>query len=220
MKKTTTLAVIIVLLSLAPCIYLAAIWTSIPSTVPLHFGSNLQPDRVGDKSEMIIPVAAFVIASLGVYFLLTNLHRIDPKRQNKDSTRYAKLAIGLSVFMAIINFLIILSSAKGAIVLEHVLFPLMGLLFAFIGNYMHNIKPNYFAGLRLPWTLSDDENWRKTHLLAGKLWFWCGLIFAVVAVFLPVNVSLYVFLPMIAIITIIPSVYSYRLFRDKKRMTV
>ena len=55
----------------------------------------------------------------------------------------------------------------------------VGLLLCLIGNYMHTIKPNYFAGLRLPWTLNNEDNWRKTHLLAGKLWFVGGLVIAI-----------------------------------------
>jgi hypothetical protein len=45
----------------------------------------------------------------------------------------------------------------------------VGLMLAVVGNYIYNIKPNYFAGIRLPWTLHNDENWKRTHLLGGKL---------------------------------------------------
>ena len=218
MKHTGRLTVFILLLSVVPCVYLAAIWKNIPATVPLHFGLNMQADRIGDKTQMILPTALFVVVTLCVYFLLVNLHRIDPKRvKMQDSSRYEKLATGISVFMTIMNFIVILSCVRGPIVMKHVLFPLLGLLLAFIGNYMHTIKPNYFAGMRLPWTLSDDENWRKTHLVAGKLWFWCGIAFALSSLFIPAQFCLFIFIPFIVIITLIPATYSYWLFKQKNQ---
>ena len=58
------------------------------------------------------------------------------------------------------------------------IFPLIGLLFAFLGNYFKTIKPNYFIGIRTPWTLENEEVWKKTHLIGGKLWFVGGLLMA------------------------------------------
>ncbi|MDP9040747.1 MAG: SdpI family protein, partial [Bacteroidota bacterium] len=94
-----------------------------------------------------------------------------------------------------------------------------GLLFAFIGNYMHNIKPNYFAGFRLPWTLENEENWKKTHALAGKLWFVGGIFISVICLLLPPKPSIAAFYTIMIVITLIPCVYSYRLYRKQKTLT-
>jgi uncharacterized membrane protein len=45
------------------------------------------------------------------------------------------------------------------------------LLLATIGNYSSNLRPNYFVGLRTPWTLESPETWRATHRLGGRLMF-------------------------------------------------
>jgi uncharacterized membrane protein len=63
--------------------------------------------------------------------------------------------------------------------------------------------------------LNDDENWRRTHRLAGKMWFWGGLFFTVVSLFLPAFLIIPVFLTMVALLVIIPFVYSYRFFKTK-----
>ena len=96
-------------------------------------------------------------------------------------------------------------------------FVAMGLLFALLGNNMYNIKPNYFAGLRLPWTLENEENWRKTHHLAGRLWFFGGLIFAVTAFFISNNLIGYIAVSMVAILIIIPVFYSYNIYKNSKQ---
>ncbi|HTD42217.1 MAG TPA: SdpI family protein, partial [Mucilaginibacter sp.] len=87
--------------------------------------------------------------------------------------------------------------------------PVVGLLFAFIGNIMHSIKPNYFAGVRTPWTLEDDDTWRATHRLAGKLWFTGGIALTIAVLLLPVKAGMIVFMSMIAILVLIPVIYSY-----------
>ena len=214
MKKniSTWVAILICLLPLA---YLGVIWNSLPQLVPLHFNYEMKPDRMGDKSEIWRVTGIMAGVSILIYFLITNIHRFDPKRKNRpESGTFKKLALGLVVFFAALN-MIIISSIKGSIVMQNLLFPLLGLLLAFLGNYMNNIKPNYFAGFRLPWTLSDDENWRKTHHLAGKIWFGGGLFLAVVSLLLPFKFTFPLFIAIVAVMSLIPAIYSYRLFKNK-----
>lgn len=205
------------LISLIPLAYLAISWKKIPESVALHYNAKFEPDRFGNKSDLWLVTGILVAVSFLLYLLLQNLHVIDPKRKNKaPSPAFGKLATGLVVFMTALNCIIIDSAAEGNISMNRFLFPLIGLLFAFLGNYMHSIKPNYFAGIRLPWTLSSDENWRLTHKLAGKLWFWGGLLFAIVSLFIPAEYILYLFIPLMLILVIIPVVYSFRLFKKQK----
>jgi uncharacterized membrane protein len=213
MKKNSLLTWMVILIALLPLAYLLLIWASLPQTVPVHFGIDMKPDRVGEKRELWITTAVLAAVSVFVYFLLTNLHRFDPKRKgNEQSGTFQKLATGLAVFIAALNFLIV-NSAKSGSNAQGFFLPLIGLLLAFIGNYMNNIKPNYFAGLRLPWTLNNDENWRRTHGLAGKLWFAGGMLIAVVCLFVPPPASFIFFITVVVVMVFIPVVYSYRLFK-------
>jgi len=214
MKKEVNnlLAVSIMLL---PAAYLAAIWNSLPQQVPMHFNLKMEPDRYGDKSELWLATGVMILVSIGVYFLLRNIQKLDPKRRNAEQASvFHKLAFGIAFFVTALNFLII-TSVKGIHSVQQYWVHLIGLLFAFLGNYMVNIKPNYFAGFRLPWTLADDNNWRKTHQLGGKLWFGGGILIAVVCLFLPVNVAFIFFISIVVIITVIPVVYSYRIFKSQ-----
>jgi uncharacterized membrane protein len=211
--KKNLLTWIVVFVALLPAVYLLLIWPSLPQTVPVHFGADMKPDRLGHKGELWLTTGMLAVVSVFVYFLLTNLHRFDPKRKDAtQSATFQKLAAGITVFIAALNFLI-LSSAKGGTTIQGFLFPLLGLMFAFMGNYMNHIRPNYFAGFRLPWTLSNDENWRRTHQLGGKLWFAGGLLIAVVCLFLKPPASFIFFIGVMVMMVLIPVVYSYRLFK-------
>lgn len=217
-SKVVIRNLVMLLVASAPLIYLAITWKNIPEQVVLHYNAKLEPDRIGNKTELWLVAGILAAVSFLVYLLLQNIHLFDPKRKAKDSSAvFSKLAIGVVVFIAALGCIIIASAAEGDVVLSRFLFPLIGLMFAFIGNYMHSIKPNYFAGLRLPWTLSDDENWRKTHKLAGKLWFWGGLLFALISLFIPANAVMWLFIPLILVLVLIPSVYSYRLYKAKSK---
>jgi uncharacterized membrane protein len=87
-------------------------------------------------------------------------------------------------------------------------------MIAALGNYMYNIKPNYFAGFRLPWTLESEENWKYTHRLAGRMWFAGGLLLTVLAFFLSEKAGFNVLMIITAIIVVVPTVYSYRFYKQ------
>lgn len=215
MKKTTfnTTAVGIATL---PLVFLAVIYNGLPQTVPVHYGADMQPNRWGHKSELWFVTVLITLLSIGVYFLFRNLHKIDPKRSGAvPSALFQKLGFGLLVFMALLNLLLI-QMTKGDLSLTRLLFPLCGLLFAFTGNYLHNVKPNYFAGFRVPWTLSSEENWRKTHRLGGRLWFGGGLLIAAVCPFLPAAFAFYFFMTVMTVMVCVPLVYSFRLSKNNQ----
>ena len=91
----------------------------------------------------------------------------------------------------------------------------MGILFLIIGNYMPKVKQNSTLGIKITWTLVNEENWNRTHRFAGKVWFVGGLLM-IAATFLPGNWCLYIlpvfFIPMMAL----PVVYSYKIYKTHK----
>lgn len=215
--RSPLLNLLIIVLAVSPIAFLGIIWHQVPEIVPVHYDIHFKPDKMGHKNVLLFTNGSLSLVSLIVYFLLLNLHRFDPKRKNQESSlSFRRIAIAVVVFITILNFLILLSINNNIKLSPKLLLVLLGLLFAFIGNYMNSLKPNYFAGLRLPWTLSSDYNWKKTHQLAGKLWFWGGITSVLVAVIIPSAYSLIIFLVLIGIMIIIPIIYSYRLFKEEK----
>src|SRR5690242_18340184 len=209
---------IIWLIMLVPAIYLAVLWRNIPQTVPMHFDLKGNVDRYGTRNELLILTAVITILNAIVYLVVSNIYKIDPRKSaplNKD--RMKRIAVGVSVYLSAILIMIIYEIAHNDTRLTvKFVFVAMGLLFALLGNNMYNIQPNYFAGIRLPWTLESEDNWRKTHHLAGRLWFFGGLIFAVVALFLSRELASPVILALVAVLVIIPIIYSYNLYKKSK----
>lgn len=203
---------------LLPILYLLITWNKIPAKVPTHFNASMKPDSYSSKAGFFVIELFISFLAVGLYFLLQNIHKLDPRRATQPkSPVYDKIAIGMVVFMTALSFVTIQMSLGKATSAGKLLLPLIGLLFAFLGNLMHNVKPNYFVGLRLPWTLSSDYNWRKTHQLASKLWFGGGLLLALLSLLLPPEISAFTMMGIVAIIVLVPVIYSYSIFKKEQK---
>ncbi|HEX2534994.1 MAG TPA: SdpI family protein [Chitinophagaceae bacterium] len=206
------------LLMAAPLLYLRIIYPSLPETIPAHFSLDGYPDRFGPRRQLWGLAALLTVVNFLVFLLLTNVYRIDPRPgAGANRERMNRIALAVVCFTSGVLFLVIRTSAAQA---PHFsgrwLFMGIGLLFCVIGNYMYNLKPNYFAGLRLPWTLESASNWRQTHRLASYLWFAGGLLIALLAALLPFTPSLIAVGIIGILMSVIPVVYSFRLYRKEK----
>ncbi len=219
MKKSSPLGTLLIfLVMMIPLIYAGSIYSSLPETIPLHFDINGKADGFGNKSKIWFVVILMTVVSAGIYLLITNLPKIDPKKTAGQSPElYHKIAVVIVVFLCALNIVIIYSTVSGSFKLNNLMFPLMGLLFATLGNYMHSIKPNYFVGFRTPWTLENEDNWRKTHQLVGKLWVPGGIIITIGTLLMPAKPGFIFSMCIIAIITVIPGVYSYLYFKKQQQ---
>lgn len=215
MKNNQSLNIIILIAALGmPLVYLASVYSYLPDIVPTHFNLEGKADGFGEKSTLIFTTILLDFVGLISYFLLKYLPQIDPKKSAGQSPVFMnKIGLILVVFMGILNMIILQSAVNTSFNGTKYILPLMSLLFVFMGNYMHTIKPNYFAGFRTPWALEDPDNWRATHLLAGKLWVIGGLVAAILSLVLPRVAGWIVFTAITAMITLIPFIFSYRYFK-------
>lgn len=199
-----------------PVIYLLKVYSALPAKVALHFGLDGKPDRYGDKAELLVPVGIVMAVTLGTYFLIKFSPQIDPKQKAKYSPEtFQKLALGLVLFLSAVN-VVIIASANGSFKIDKLLYPLLGLFFAFLGNVMHSIKPNYFAGIRTPWTLENEDTWRATHRLGGKIWFFGGILITVLTLLLSSQAAYIVLISCVVIMALVPSVFSYIYFKNHR----
>ncbi len=207
------------LVALFPVIYIILIWKQLPEKVAMHFDINGEPDRYGNKTELALMTGILFVLSVGVYYLLANINRIDPKRYAMENTsRFRKIGFAVAVFMSGLTCFIIYSSINGGSKMDtSLILAAVSFLLAVIGNYMPNLKPNYFAGMRLPWTLEDPENWKATHALAGKIWFIGGILLGIGCFVLPAKAAFVVFMTGVAAMVLIPAVFSWRFYMNKKK---
>lgn len=219
MKKTTVFFICMAI-ALLPAAYLFYIWPSLPAIIPTHWGASAQPDAYGSKNTVIALPAIFSGITLLVILLILNLDKIDPKKgKNMPLGLINKLAISLTVFMAVISIYILYITQSKSHQLGNFIFFLLGLFFTVLGNILYSVKQNFFIGARLPWTLSNEENWNKTNRLMSKLFFVSGIIVMLCSFFLPTPVMLVITLTAILGSTVYCIVFSFLLYKRQQQLS-
>ena len=205
-KKLLALTSIVILL---PMIWGLIIWKQLPNQIPIHFNLVGQANNFQSK-----PLAVF---GLPLFLLLVHLFVIfvsarDPKNQTMNE-KMGKVIYWLTPIVSLSVFYLIYSKALGSTTNPFIFVSaLLGLIFVMMGNYMPKLKVNQTVGIRLPWTLQSEDNWHKTHRLAGKLWVLGGLILLIEA---GIQFAVpYVMGIVILTIVLIPILYSYQLSRE------
>ena len=211
MKKQTMIALGLVLLPFAYALYL---YPTLPNKIPMHFNLKGEVDGWGSKESIYLLPAIMGLTSIFVYFLMANIKKIDPKRyEGADDKVYAQFGLFTSGFLCCLSIVILYSTVHTGIDINKLIFPLLGFAFAGMGIYMPKLKQNYIAGFKLPWTLENEANWNATHALAGKVWMVGGALQMATALLLSGPAIFIVFITITAIMVIIPSAFSYRMFK-------
>jgi uncharacterized membrane protein len=182
-------------LLVAPLIALLAFWNHLPARVPIHW--NLRGEIDGWSSKTFILLLPLI--SLGIILLLHILPRFDPKLghagggQGRMQSVLGILRLALATFFGVIFWMQLAASLGHSVAVGRIVPAATLLLLATIGNYSSNLRPNYFVGLRTPWTLESPETWRATHRLGGRLMFFGSVLLLVLQFFLSESTFVFLF---------------------------
>lgn len=184
-------------------------WGRLPDPMATHFTFDNEPNGWSPKAFAVFGLPLFLLVIHGVCLAAVML---DPKRKsiNNKMMRMVMLICPIcSVFCSIQIYGYALGVNVDGRMLVHLL---LGVVFVVIGNYIPKCRHNYTVGIRLPWTLADEENWNSTHHLAGWLYMVAGLL-CLVNIWL--RVSWLAFAAILAA-TLVPACYSLVLYIRKR----
>ncbi|MGD9647850.1 MAG: SdpI family protein [Pirellulales bacterium] len=189
----------------------AILWSHVPDRMPVHWNLRGQVDRYGGKLEglLLLPTV-----TLGLHLLFLALPWIDPRRANYQhfARAYKWIQIAFVVLMTLLHALV-LGVALGYSVDVGLVVPLaVGVLFCLIGNFMGKFRPNWFVGVRTPWTLSSDLSWNKTNRLGGRMFIVTGIALLMFA-FVQNGWMLAIVVALIAAMVTWLPIYSYLVWR-------
>lgn len=218
MKKPSLAEILFILcILLAPFLYTAYIYPQLPATIPTHFNIHGQPDKFSEKNDIWLITGIMGGTSLFTYLLISFITAIDPKKTAAQSPALVKkIAFTVVIFLSCISIGIVRSTVAQKFEAGKLILPLTGLFFAVMGNYMHSIKPNYFIGFRTPWTLENEDNWRKTHQLVAKLWVPGGILITLATLLAPLEAGIICMLVILIPMVVIPAIFSYRYFKKHR----
>lgn len=212
MKKTSNfikkewVLILLILLGFIMSIYF---YPSLPDKMPIHWNIHGEVDRYGSK---LFGAFGMPLINLGIYFMYAVLPYIDPKRKNYENFKptYQLFKYIMVIFFFGFHIITLLNGIGVRVNIFSFIQISMSLLFIFMGNAMGRVKHNYFIGIRTPWTLANEEVWKKTHRLSAPLWVSGGILNLILFLLGAGGES---FAAIITIISIIPMIYSYIIYQ-------
>ena len=200
-------------ITLVPSLLGLLLWNKLPDRLPTHFGVDGAADGWSGKGFAVFGLPLMMLGFHIVIFFATRLDK-----QNRGHNEKVMNLMGL-IFpvMSIVNSVIIYAHAMDLeLNLSMLLFPMLGLLFIAMGNWMPKIKQNSTLGIKIKWTLYNEENWNKTHRVAGFAWVIGGVIFCLMG-FVAEKALLFLLPIQIILLAVVPMVYSWNLARKQKQ---
>ncbi|BCU81116.1 hypothetical protein JIR001_08990 [Polycladomyces abyssicola] len=206
---------VVMAVAILPLLITWMVYPQLPPKMAVHFGISGQPDGYQPKSTFLISQALLLLA---IPLLIKYLPVLDPKRENYNKFRrfYEIFRLTITTFLAVMFGLVLAFNLGYHIHMQMAVLLMVGLIWMVIGNFLGQIRFNYFFGIRTPWTLADEEVWRRTHRLAAPLWVVAGVLM-LVAAFLPGWLAVGVLVVGIGLTAVIPGVYSLVVYRRRHR---
>ena len=189
----------------------------LPETVPTHFNFNMVCDGIGSRWTGLLP--SILLTAIIPMLIFGETHGKNKSENHKPML----ITIYMSTFIVVLaNWIVLMLMDSGADLGEKIdmkftwIFMLIfGFSFMIIGNYMPTVRHNYVLGVKLPWTLKNENCWNLTHRFTGKVYVAAGIISLMALMIGKIigigdNVILLVFtLVIVPVSVIIPICYAY-----------
>jgi uncharacterized membrane protein len=183
-------------------------WNKLPEKLPTHFNAQMVPDSWSSKAVAVLALP--VILTLVQGLILYSIDQHSKKYDVQNGIVYTVLTI-MPILSIWLNFVMISTALNNNVnrSKQPMLSLLFGIILIILGVVLKYVKTNPIIGIRLPWTMLSTENWRLTNNLGSKVFIVGGVIEFIVALFSSLSLMIFI----LAIIIIIPVIYSYILYR-------
>jgi uncharacterized membrane protein len=186
-----------------------------PDRVPTHWNIRGEVDGWGSKYINLFLIPSIALAA---YLLMSFLPAIDPFRKNyeKFAKPYLYFKIFLAFFFIYLEIFLLYASVRFNPPQGNLMFAIpFSLLLCFIGWILPQLKRNFFIGIKTPWSLVSDDNWKKTHVFGGKAFILAGVA-SLIASFFGGVASFIILIGGALIAAFSAVVYSYLIYRKEK----
>lgn len=232
MKKNKVITTIMWIFALIPAVFTAALYRSLPDTMPMHYDVHGTVDRWGSKNELIIIVAIFLAVTAFIAFQVRSFEKkaekTDDEKAKNGFINNAKVTAitGLicSVFMAVVFVFINLAGVKmvseGGDILSmdatRIICIGMGIMFIVMGNYIPQTRRNSIIGVRCSWTMYNDTTWSKSNRFASYLVVAAGVITVILALAMAnVMNALLITVVLMLVICTVSLIYAHKVYVEE-----
>lgn len=209
MKEYRKRMILTSLVTIIPMFVGLLLWNKLPDTMATHFGSNNTPNGWSSKTFAVIGLPLLLLV---LHWISVGITLNDPKKRNIGKMMFTVVFWIIPIVSLFANGAILLYALGWKVDIGLIISILVGIVFILLGNYLSKNRQNYTVGIKLPWTLSSEENWDKTHRMAAKLWVLGGVL-SLVNAFIQNEI---LFLFVIITLAVVPAAYSFILYRREK----
>ena len=206
-KKTLIITSIVTLL---PILIGVVFWNRLPDVMATHFGTDNQANGFSSKAVAVFGLPLFLLAIQWIAALVTAR---DPRKQNISPKMYTLVLWLVPVLSLVVAAMMYPVNLGYQVDISYICELFVGVILIVIGNYLPKARQNYTIGIKLPWTLANEENWNRTHRFAGWLWLASGILMVVLTLCGAINPA---WMTAIFVLTVLaPSAYSFWLHARK-----
>ncbi len=150
---------------------------ALPEQVSIHWNVQGQVDGYGPRWMAVVFLPVIGVFVIVLFRILT---RFDPISRNGDNAAImGRFANWIVLFLLMLHVATLANALNMQVDINLWVMVAVGVLFVAIGNEMGRLKPNSWAGIRLPWTISDEDVWRKSNRMGGRSLVVAGLVWIV-----------------------------------------
>lgn len=219
LKNVTPFAIIATVLAVINLVVLIVLVCLLPDTVPMHFDINMVVDRMGSPAWLVVFGILPVLIALGLILELV-LHKREYANRRVVQIFMSALAVFFAWFGWVFYGIVSCGAEMGekvSVSMSLLIMLPLGLILIVFGNYLPKIRRNRTLGIKLPWTLKNEECWNKTHRFSGYVTIIAGVILSIGAIICGVlNIDVYSFIffgVAILLFIIAPIIYSAVIYK-------
>lgn len=201
-----------ILLIVVAMIASVIVYPRLPEQMPTHW--NVRGEVDGWSSRLfgawMMPLMMAVI-----WLIMRALPHIDPRRANyeKFASMYEALIIVILAFMLGLHFVLLAMATGTNMDMNRIVLASVGAFFGVVGFLLPKAHPNWFVGIRTPWTLTSDTAWERTHRVGGPLFILIGALTVITSVAAP-KMAVWVLTVSTVGVVVFLFVYSYRVWKE------
>lgn len=209
-KLKLTLSSVVILL---PILFGVLFWDRLPEQMATHWGASGEANGWSEKGFAVFGLPLLLLAVHWICVVVTARDKKNIEQNKKAFGMVFWLIPAVSVY---VNAIIYSSSLGAKLEMNAWIVGFLGIMFIAVGNYLPKCKQNHTIGIKVKWTLQNEENWNQTHRFGGKMWVIGGLL-CLLSAFLPTNAIPYVLLTVLIPLAVLPIVYSYVYDRKQRK---
>jgi len=195
------------------------LWDSLPDRMPIHWNARGEIDGYAGKAFATLFLPLLNVALAAIFFLVS---AIDPKvlRSQPDvrasfHRMFRIVRLSITAFLSLVALAVIVSTVGVPLDIPRTIVIGFALLFGILGNFMGKIRPNYFVGIRTPWTLESKDVWVRTHRLAARLMVAVSIITVAAGFLVPVSALVWIISAVFMLFFLLTFAYSFFIYKQQ-----